>query len=72
MKVPASKVVLALADLASNGKYDNVTRQGALNMNALFETVAELINVLEAEEAVEDAEQQELEFEQAAEETTDE
>ena len=49
-----SQVVSALADMASQGRYDNVTKQGSRNMNALFEMVAQLINALEAQEAEED------------------
>ena len=45
--VTASQIVIALADMASNGKYDNVTPQQAQNMNALFEAVAQVINQLE-------------------------
>ena len=48
--VPASQVVIALADMASQGKYDNVTPDAARKMNALFELVATLINNLEEEE----------------------
>jgi hypothetical protein len=52
-KLRPSQVVSALADMASQGRYDNVTPQGARNMNAVFELVASLINKLEADEAVE-------------------
>lgn len=51
--VKASAIVIALADMASKGKYDNVTIQAARGFNQLFELVAELINTLEAEEAKE-------------------
>lgn len=51
-----SVIVKALADMASQGKYDNVTPLQARNMNALFIHVARLINELEQEEA--DAEEQ--------------
>ena len=44
-----SQVVIALANLASAGKYE-VNADGARNMNRLFERVAEVINSLEAEE----------------------
>jgi len=46
-----SVVVKTLADLASVGRYDNVTPQAAVRMNALFDKVAVVINELEAEEA---------------------
>lgn len=49
--IKASQVVLALADLASKGKYDNVTPEGARAMNNLFVLVAELINKLEESES---------------------
>ena len=49
--VPASQIVIALADMASKGKYDNVTPVQARNMNAIFEAVAQVINELEAAEA---------------------
>lgn len=49
-KVPASQVVIALAEMASNGKYDNVTPMQAQKMNKLFEAVAEVINWLEEAE----------------------
>ena len=44
-----SKVVQALADLASSGRY-TVDPAGARNITALYEVVAQLINELEAEE----------------------
>ena len=44
-----SKIVIALANLASSGKYE-VKPDGARAMNQLFELVATLINELEAEE----------------------
>ena len=46
----ASQIVKALADLASKGKY-NVTRDGANEMNDIFEEAARLINELEAHES---------------------
>ena len=49
--VPASQVVIALADMASQGRYDNVTIEGARQMNQLYELVAKLINSMEEEEA---------------------
>ena len=52
--VTASQIVIALADMASNGKYDNVTPQ---NMNALFEAVAQVINQLEKAEGRNEKEQ---------------
>lgn len=45
-----SKVILALANIASQGRYQ-VTPEEARHMNAIFEKVAEIINELEAEEA---------------------
>jgi hypothetical protein len=53
--IRASQVVSALADMASKGKYDNVTPAAARSMDALFNAVADLINVLEEEEAAADA-----------------
>jgi len=44
-----SEVVIALAEIASKGKY-KVTAAGASAMNAVFVEVANLINDLEAEE----------------------
>ncbi len=44
-----SQVVIALANMASKGKYE-VTPDGARAMNDLFERVAALVNELEAEE----------------------
>lgn len=44
-----SEVVIALADVASRGKYE-VSPAGAKQMNAIFDEVAKLINELEAEE----------------------
>lgn len=44
-----SEIVLALAEVASKGKYE-VTPQGARQMNAIFEKTAQLINELEEEE----------------------
>lgn len=55
--VTASQIVIALADMASNGKYDNVTPQQAQNMNALFEAVAQVINQLEKAEGRNEKEQ---------------
>ena len=49
--VKASQIVSALADMASKGKYDNVTIESAANMNSLFVLVAELINKLEDAES---------------------
>jgi hypothetical protein len=54
----ASVVVMKLADLASQGVYKNVTRQGAKNMNETFEDAADLINFLE--KAEKDEEEQAL------------
>lgn len=45
-----SKIVLALANLASQGVYNGVTPQGARNMNKVFEDTAALVNALEQEE----------------------
>jgi len=45
-----STVVIELANLASQGKY-NVTPVEAIRMNKLFEEVAKVINELETEEA---------------------
>ncbi len=45
-----SEIVLALANVASKGKYE-VTPAGAKIMNEVFIEVANLINELEAEEA---------------------
>jgi len=44
-----SEVVIALASMASQGKY-TVDRQGSKNMNALFDEVARVINELEESE----------------------
>ena len=44
-----SEIVKALADIASQGKY-NVDPKGARLINSVFEQVAALINELEAEE----------------------
>jgi hypothetical protein len=46
----ASQIVIALADMASKGKYDNVTPQVAKQMDQLFQLVAELINQMEEQE----------------------
>ena len=53
-------VVQALADLASQGRY-SMDRQGARNMNTLFELVAALINELEDEAATPDVAEDEEE-----------
>ena len=53
-----SKIVQALADLASQGRY-SVDPQGARNMTALYEAVAGVINSLEDEEAAPDVGQDE-------------
>lgn len=45
-----SQVVLALAEIASKGKYE-VSVAGARQMNAIYEEVAKVINSLEAEES---------------------
>ena len=45
-----SVTVTKLANLASRGKYDNVTPPVAKQMNELFVEVAALINQLEEEE----------------------
>ena len=45
-----SEIVLALANVASQGKY-NITIADAQKMTALYERVATLINKLEAAEA---------------------
>ena len=50
-----SVVVRLLADIASQGKYNDVTFSGARNMNTVFKLVADLINELEAEEASEES-----------------
>jgi hypothetical protein len=47
----ASEVVRALADVASKGKY-TVDPSGAKILNDVFRAAADLINTLEAEEAV--------------------
>ena len=53
-----SEIVIALADIASKGKYE-VTPVGASHMNKVFLQVAQLINKLEAEEkALEELEKQ--------------
>lgn len=44
-----SKIVLALAEVASQGRY-TVDPAGARKMNAVFDAAARLINELEAEE----------------------
>jgi len=44
-----SEVVVALANLASQGRYE-VTPEGARRMNQVFAAVATLINELEAAE----------------------
>jgi len=44
-----SQVVVALATIASQGKYE-VNPEGAAKMNNVFQRVAALINELEAEE----------------------
>ena len=49
-----SKIVIALAEIASQGKYE-VSLAGAQKMNAVFVEVAKLINELEAEEKAEEA-----------------
>ena len=49
-----SEIVLALANIASQGKY-NITIADAQKMTALYERVATLINKLEAAEAVDKA-----------------
>jgi hypothetical protein len=49
-KVGAVEVIIALADMASKGKYDNVTPEAARQMNAIFDATAELINQLEEAE----------------------
>ncbi len=45
-----SEVIIALADMASRGKYDNVTPVMAKQWDRLFVLVAELINKLEEQE----------------------
>ena len=59
--IKRSQVVLKVCDLASQGRYDGVTPQGARNMNTTFELAAALINELEAEEVSQDNEQLMLE-----------
>lgn len=54
-KPTQAEVVKALADLASQGVYKEVTPAGARNMNAIFALTAELINELEAAEAESEA-----------------
>lgn len=49
-----SQVVIALANVASKGKYE-VTPAGSKTMNDVFVAVAELINKLEEEEAAQEA-----------------
>lgn len=44
-----SEVVIALAEVASQGKY-TVSPEGARRMNEIFDQVAKLVNCLEAEE----------------------
>lgn len=48
--IKPSQVVIALAELASSGSYDNMTRGRAQAMEELFKVTADLINVLEAAE----------------------
>ena len=45
-----SEIIIALANIASRGKYE-VTPAGAKQMNDVFAEVAKLINKLEAAEA---------------------
>lgn len=45
--ITAAQIVVALADMASKGKYDNVTPAAARQMNAIFDAAAALINQLE-------------------------
>ena len=52
-EIKDSQIVIALADLASKGKYDNVTPMVAQQMNELFAVTAGLINRMEAAEAPE-------------------
>lgn len=47
-----SEIVIALADIASKGRYE-VMPSGARIINQVFDQVAQLINELEAEEAKE-------------------
>ena len=44
-----SEIVIALADIASKGKYE-VTPVGARHMDKVFNLVAQLINKMEKEE----------------------
>ena len=53
-----SEIVLALANVASQGKY-NITIADAQKMTALYERVATLINNLEAAEAALEAAREE-------------
>ena len=53
-----SEIVLALANIASQGKY-NITIADAQKMTALYEQVATLINKLEAAEAALEAAREE-------------
>ena len=50
--VKPSEVVSALAEMASNGRYDNVTPESARAMNNIFDMTAKLINMMEAQESV--------------------
>lgn len=45
-----SEIVTALANMASRGKYDDVSPAQAAQWNLLFREAADLINELEAEE----------------------
>ena len=56
-----SEIVLALANVASQGKY-NITIADAQKMTALYERVATLINNLEAAEAALEAASEEEEL----------
>jgi hypothetical protein len=51
-----SEIVMAVANLASQGTYKEVTPQGARNMNTIFEAAAGLINKLEEAERIADEE----------------
>lgn len=51
-----SQTILRLANLASKGRYDNVTPAAAREMNQLFEDVAVIINQMEEEEKEQDNE----------------
>lgn len=48
--IKRSQIVLALANMASQGHYDHLTHKDRMAYGPLFKLVAALINELEAEE----------------------